>query len=128
MSRKTKVGYLVNFKKAKSPSKKKLVGRYTILGAFTNKKTLRLLSLKVLQKTSQKTFGNTCLMVLLKIIKHLSTYLKKNCVKKNIFFYAIYSKRFKSFCGLASYLRMKPDVGVIEVGWIYICFHPSKYC
>ena len=39
-------------------------------------------------------------------------------LKKNPFFYAIYSKRFKSFCGLASYLRMKPGVGVIEVGWI----------
>ena len=45
-------------------------------------------------------------------------YLKKHCLKKNPFFYAIYSKRFKSFCGLTSYLRMKPDVGVIEVGWI----------
>ncbi len=31
MSRKTKVGYLVNFKKAKLPTKQRLVGKYSIL-------------------------------------------------------------------------------------------------
>ena len=34
------------------------------------------------------------------------------------FFYTIYSKRLKTFCGLASYLRIKPQVGTIEVGYI----------
>ena len=38
--------------------------------------------------------------------------------KKDIFFYAIYSKKTRTFCGLASYLRVKRDVGVIEVGYI----------
>ena len=42
----------------------------------------------------------------------------KYCLNKDPFFYAIYSKRFKSFCGLASYLRIKPEIGTIEVGWI----------
>ena len=34
------------------------------------------------------------------------------------FFYAIYSKRLRTYCGLASYLRIKPHIGTIEVGWI----------
>ena len=46
------------------------------------------------------------------------SYLKKNCLNKEPFFYAIYSKRLKSFCGVASYLRIKPAIGTIEVGWI----------
>ena len=45
-------------------------------------------------------------------------YLNKKCLNKDPFFYAIYSKRFKSFCGLARYLRIKPEIGTIEVGWI----------
>ena len=31
---------------------------------------------------------------------------------------ALASKKLKKFCGLASYLRIKPSVGTIEVGWI----------
>ena len=53
-----------------------------------------------------------------KKISSFKNYLKKNCLNKEPFFYAIYSKRFKSFCGLASYLRIKPEIGTIEVGWL----------
>ena len=117
MSRKTEVGYFVNFKKAKSPSKKKLVGRYTILEPLQIKKHSIAL-FKSFAKDKSKDIWKYMPYGPFKNLKTFVIYLKKNCVKKNIFFYVIYSKRFKSFCGLASYLRMKPDVGVIEIGWI----------
>jgi RimJ/RimL family protein N-acetyltransferase len=48
----------------------------------------------------------------------LKKYLKNKNLTGNPFFYTIYSKRLKTFCGLASYLRIKPQVGTIEVGYI----------
>jgi len=48
----------------------------------------------------------------------LKKYLKNKNLTGNPFFYTIYSKRLKIFCGLASYLRIKPQVGTIEVGYI----------
>ena len=53
-----------------------------------------------------------------KNLSSFKNYLKKHCLNKEPFFYAIYSKKLKSFCGLASYLRIKPKIGTIEVGWI----------
>jgi len=53
-----------------------------------------------------------------KNISSLQNYLINDKLTGNPFFYAIYSKRLKSFCGLASYLRIKPKIGTIEVGWI----------
>jgi len=44
--------------------------------------------------------------------------MKDKNLAGNPFFYSIYSKRLKTFCGLASYLRIKPKIGTIEVGWI----------
>ena len=82
-------------------------------------KSIRLISLKILQKTNRKTFGDTCLMDHLKIQKTFCDLFKKTLFKKKSFFFTPFiSKRFKSFCGLTSYLRMEPGVGVIEVGWI----------
>ena len=40
------------------------------------------------------------------------------CLNKDPFFYAIYAKRHKQFCGMASYLRITPEHGSIEVGHI----------
>ena len=50
--------------------------------------------------------------------KSLKKYLKEKNLTGNPFFYAIYSKRLQTYCGLASYLRIKPQIGTIEVGWI----------
>ena len=50
--------------------------------------------------------------------KSLKKYLKAKNFTGNPFFYAIYSKRLQAYCGLASYLRIKPHIGTIEVGWI----------
>ena len=49
-----------------------------------------------------------------KNLKQLSNYIKNT----DCFFYAIYSKRHKKYCGLASYLRIQPKAGSIEVGYI----------
>ena len=48
----------------------------------------------------------------------LKSYLKDKNLTGNPFFYTIYSKRLKTFCGLASYLRIQPNIGTIEVGYI----------
>ena len=48
----------------------------------------------------------------------LKKYLNDKNLSGNPFFYTIYSKRLKTFCGLASYLRIKPQVGTIEIGYI----------
>ena len=117
MSRIFKIGYPVNFRKAKLPSKKKLVGNYTVLEPLQIKKHSIAL-FKSFSKDKSKDIWSYMHYGPFKNLKTFEIYLKKHCLKKNPFFYAIYSKRFKSFCGLTSYLRMKPDVGVIEVGWI----------
>ena len=117
MSRIFKIGCPVNFRKAKLPSKKKLVGNYTILEPLQIKKHSNTL-FKSFAKDKSKDIWTYMPYGPFKNLKTFVIYLKKHCLKKNQFFYAIYSKRFKSFCGLTSYLRMKPDVGVIEVGWI----------
>ena len=49
-----------------------------------------------------------------KNLNQLNYYLKNT----DCFFYAIYSKRHKKYCGLASYLRILPKASSIEVGYI----------
>jgi RimJ/RimL family protein N-acetyltransferase len=49
---------------------------------------------------------------------HNITQFKNYLKKMDCFFYAIYSKRHKKYTGVASYLRINPDIGTIEVGWI----------
>jgi RimJ/RimL family protein N-acetyltransferase len=44
--------------------------------------------------------------------------MKSFCLNKDPFFYSIYSKKHKKYCGMASYLRIEPDHGSIEVGHI----------
>jgi RimJ/RimL family protein N-acetyltransferase len=117
MMKKLKIGYLVNFKKAKLPNKTRLLGKYTILEPLQIKRHSTVL-FNTFLKDKSKNIWTYMPYGPFKNLKTFVAYLKKHCLKKDPFFYAIYSKRFKSFCGLASYLRMKPDVGVIEVGWI----------
>ena len=112
-----KISYSVNFRSAKFPSKKKLVGKYSILDPLNLKNhTDELFKNFSLDKTNSlwtyMPYGP------FKNLLSFKNYLIKNCLNKEPFFYAIYSKRLKSFCGLASYLRIKPMVGTIEVGWI----------
>ena len=113
----SKIGYSVNFKSAKLPSKKKLFGKYSILEPLNLKNhTSELFRNFSLDKTNNlwkyMPYGPFKNLLLFK------NYLKRNCLNKEPFFYAIYSKKLETFCGLASYLRIKPTIGTIEVGWI----------
>jgi len=112
-----RISYSVNFRSAKFPFHKKLVGKYSILEPLNLKNhSDELFKNFSLDKTNTlwtyMTYGP------FKNLSSFKNYLKKNCINKEPFFYAIYSKRLKSFCGLASYLRIKPAIGTIEVGWI----------
>jgi len=113
----SKISYSVNFRSAKFPSKKRLVGKYSILAPLNFKKhTDELFKNFSLDKTN--TLWTYMPYGPFKNLSSFKNYLKKHCLNKEPFFYAIYSKKLKSFCGLASYLRIKPKIGTIEVGWI----------
>ena len=112
-----KISYSVNFKSAKFPSKKQLVGKYSILKPLNFKNHAgELFKNFSLDKTN--TLWTYMPYGPFKNLPSFKSYLKNNCLNKDPFFYAIYSKRLKSFCGVASYLRIKPAIGTIEVGWI----------
>ena len=117
MSRIIKLGYPINFQKAKLPSKKKLMGHYTILEPLQIKKH----SIDLFKNFSKDKKGIDWIYMPQGPFKKelsLKKYLKNKNLTGNPFFYAIYSKRLKTFCGLASYLRIKPRIGTIEVGYI----------
>ena len=107
----------VNFKKAKIPSKKKFNGKYCFLEPVNNKKHSKDLfkNFSLDKKGIDWTYMPTGPY---KTEKSLKKYLKAKNFTGNPFFYAIYSKRLQAYCGLASYLRIKPQIGTIEVGWI----------
>jgi len=117
MSRMVRIGYPVNFRKAKLPSKKKLMGHYTILEPLQIKKH----SIDLFKNFSKDKKGIDWIYMPQGPFKNeisLKKFLKDKNLTGNPFFYTIYSKRLKTFCGLASYLRIKPQVGTIEVGYI----------
>ena len=106
------ISYSVNYRSAKFPSKKQLVGKYSILEPLNFKNhTGELFKNFSLDKTNTLwTYMPYCPF---KNLPSFKNYLKKNCLNKEPFFYTIYSKKLKSFCGLASYLRIKPEIGTI---------------
>ena len=114
---KLRIGFSVKFKRAKFPSQKNLNGKYCFLEPANSKKHSKdlfknfLLDKKGIDWTYMPTGPY-------KSEASLRKYLKAKNLTGNPFFYAIYSKRLKTYCGLASYLRIKPQVGTIEVGWI----------
>ena len=116
--RSQKIGFPINFKKAKLPNKNFLKGTYTILEPIKVTKHVDNLFDNFLKDNkgkdwtymSEGPFKEKTLFI---------KYLKG----KNNLFYAIYSKRLKTYCGLTSYLRIKPEIGSIEVG--YITYAPN---
>ena len=117
-----KISYSVNFKKAKLPSKRQLIGKYSILEPININKHLKdLFNNFSLDRT--KMLWTYMPVGPFKNILSLKNYLIDDKLTGNPFFYAIYSKRLKSFCGLATYLRIKPKIGTIEVG--YITYAPN---
>ena len=114
---KQKVGFSVKFKKSKKLSKKKLIGKYCFLEPVNSKKHSKDLfkNFSLDKKNIDWKYMPTGPY---KSETSLKKYLKAKNLSGNPFFYAVYSKRLKTYCGLASYLRIKPEVGTIETGWI----------
>ena len=110
-------GKKVNFKKAKTPLRKKLMGEYVILEPINLTKHVTQLY-KNFSADKKNIIWNYLPYGPFKNIKDFKTWLAKNCLTKDPFFYAIYSKRHRQYCGMASYLRITPDHGSIEVGHI----------
>ena len=117
MNKSIKLGFLVNFKKAKIPSKKILDGKYVALEPIKINKHSRDLYANFLKDKKNKIwaylpygpFNN---------YGSFKKWLKSFCLNKDPFFYAIYAKRHKQYCGMATYLRITPEYGSIEVGHI----------
>ena len=111
------IGFAVKFKKAKFPSKKKLIGKYCVLEPVNVRKH----SKDLFKNFSLDKKGIDWIYMPSGPFKDeasLKKYMKSKNLAGNPFFYSIYSKKLKTFCGLASYLRIKPKIGTIEVGWI----------
>ena len=117
--RSQKIGLPVNFKKAKRPNKNFLIGAYTILEPINVIKHVDDLFDNFLKDKNGKDWT----YMPEGPFKEKKSFIKYLKDKNNIFFYAIYSKRLKTYCGLASYLRIKPEIGSIEVG--YITYAPN---
>jgi RimJ/RimL family protein N-acetyltransferase len=115
--KKYKIGFPVKFKTAKNPTKKKLVGKYCVLEPINVKKHAK----DLYENFSIDEKGIDWIYMPTGPYKSFSSFKKYLTTEKlpgNPFFYSIYSKKLKTYCGLASYLRITPEVGTIEVGWI----------
>jgi len=114
---KLSLGFAVKFKKAKLPSKKKLIGKYCFLEPINIRKHS-----KDLYKNFSLDKKNIIWTYLpygpFKSHGSFKKWLKSFCLNKDPFFYAIYSKKHNQYCGMASYLRITPEHGSIEVGHI----------
>ena len=112
-----KLGVPVKFKKAKLPSMKNFGGQYVVLEPI------------IISRHSKDLYNNFLRDKKNIIWKYLpygpfksygsfKKWLKSFCLNKDPFFYAIYSKRHRQYCGMTSYLRITPEHGSIEVGHI----------
>ena len=114
---KLSLGFAVKFKKAKLPSKKKLIGKYCFLEPINIRKHS-----KDLYKNYSLDKKNVIWTYLpygpFKSHGSFKKWLKSFCLNKDPFFYAIYSKKHNQYCGMASYLRITPEHGSIEAGHI----------
>ena len=112
-----KLGKIVKFKKAKSPTNKKIIGNYCWLEPLNIKK--HSLSLyKNFSKDKKNIIWSYLPYGPFKNYLSFKDWLKKECLNNDPFFYAIYSRNNKEYCGMASYLNIVPSHGTIEVGHI----------
>ena len=111
------LGTKVNFKKAKIPLSKKILGDYVVLEPINPTKHVTQLFNNFYQD-KKNTIWNYLPYGPFKNIKDFKKWLLNSCMNKDPFFYAIYAKRHKQYCGMVSYLRITPEHGSIEVGHI----------
>ena len=117
MRQKLKMDFLVNFKKAKIPSKKIINGKYVALEPININKHSKDLYANF-SKDKENRIWTYLPYGPFKAHENFKKWLKSFCLNKDPFFYAIYAKGYKQYCGMASYLRIKPEHGSIEVGHI----------
>ena len=111
------VGPKVHFKKAKLPSKKKLIGRYCFLEPINIKRHSKDLYNNFI-KDKKNIIWTYLPYGPFKTYVSFKKWLEYYCINKDPFFYAIYSIKHEQYCGMASYLRITPEHGLIEVGHI----------
>ena len=111
------LGSKTKFKKAKIPFRKNLEGRYVALEPLNISKHSKDLYLNF-SKDKKNIIWKYLPYGPFKNHIHFKKWLKSECLKKDPFFYSIYSKRLQQYCGMASYLRIVPKHGSIEVGHI----------
>ena len=111
------LGNKVNFKKAKIPSKKILKGKYVLLEPININKHSKDLYTNFL-KDKENRIWKFLPYGPFKSYRSFKKWLKLFCLNKDLFFYAVFSKRHDQYCGMASYLRTTPEHGLIEVGHI----------
>ena len=123
---KLRLGFTVKFKKAKLPSKKKLIGKYCFLEPISIRKHS-----KDLYKSFSLDKKNIIWTYLpygpFKSHGSFKKWLKNFCLNKDPFFYAIYSKKHNQYCGMASYLRITPEHGSIGSGPYKLFSYFTKY-
>ena len=111
------LGKKIKFKKAKIPNKNIINGKYVKLEPINVRKHSRDLYLNFSQDKTNNIW-NYLPYGPFKSFESFQKWLSNFCLNKDPFFYAIYFKRLKKYCGMASYLRITPDHGTIEVGHI----------
>ncbi|MDC0057558.1 GNAT family N-acetyltransferase [Alphaproteobacteria bacterium] len=111
------LGKIIEFTKAKKPSKLKLRGKYVVLEPIKINIHAKDLYENFLRDKKNKIWTYLPYGPF-KSYESFTKWLKSFCLNKEPFFYAIYSRRHKQYCGMASYLRIVPEHGSIEVGHI----------
>ena len=111
------LGKKIKFKKAKTPSKTILNGKYVALEPINIKKHSKDLYVNF-SKDKKNKIWTYLPYGPFKSYGSFKKWLEFFCLKKDPFFYVIYSKKHKQYCGMASYLRITPEHGSIEVGHI----------
>ena len=111
------LGKKVSFKKAKIPKKIILNGKYVKLEPIIIKKHGKFL-FENFQKDQKNIIWKYLPYGPFNSYQNFSEWLRKFCLSNDPFFYAIYSKKIKQYCGMAGYLNIVPDHGTIEVGHI----------
>ena len=111
------LGNKVNFKKAKIPTNFFLSGNYVVLEPLNINRHSKDLYANFL-KDKKNRIWTYLPYGPFKNYESFKKWMRFFCLNKDPFFYAVYVKRYKQYCGMASYLRIKPEHGSIEVGHI----------
>lgn len=106
---------LPNWKPSKLPTGKDLVGNYCYLKRLDCLRDAKQLFMAFSLQADNWDFLPYGAF---ENLSDFTKWLHQNCTGKDPFFYTIFNKKNQAL-GMASYLRMSPEMGVIEVGHIH---------